>query len=88
MPQSSWACAAKLLSPRSRAHTLQLLSPGAAAVKAQMPRACALQLEKAHTQQQRLSTTKKNTQGLTWWLVARTPHSQCRGAGFDPRSGN
>ena len=88
MPHKAAGPCSTTTEPAFKSPTLQLLSPGAATIKAQVPRACALQLEKAHTQQQRLGTTKINMQGLTWWSVARTPHSQCRGAGFDPRSGN
>ena len=41
--------------------------------------------------QERLDLSSQNTRGFPWWgmtPVAMTPHSQCRGPGFNPLSGN
>ena len=46
MPQGNWAYALQLLSPSSRAHGPQLLSPHATTTEAHTPRAHALQQEK------------------------------------------
>ena len=61
-----WACTPQLLKPaRSRARTVQLLSPGGTTTKAHVPRACAPQQEKppqweAHAPQQRVVPARRN----------------------------